>query len=49
MEDAGVDEDCTELSTLEKLISSSKEKIVSIKHDDPLIFNQFPYVEFVQC
>lgn len=49
MEYTGVDEDCTELSTLEQLIRFSEEKIVSIKHDHPLIFHQFPYIEFVQC
>lgn len=38
MEDARVDEDCTEVATLKQLICILKEKIVRIEHDHSFIF-----------
>lgn len=37
MEDARVNESCTELSTLEKLIGFLEKEVVSIKHDHSVI------------
>lgn len=37
MEDAGVDEDCTKLATLEQFISFLEEKVIRIEHDHPVI------------
>lgn len=37
MEDARVNESCTELTALEELISILKEEVVRIKHDHPVI------------
>lgn len=49
MKVARVDKDRTKLSTLEQLISLLKKEIISIEHDDPIIFHQVPCIEFVQC
>lgn len=49
MKDARVDEDCTELPTLEQLIRFLEEKVIRIKHDHPLILHQTPCVEFIHC
>lgn len=37
MEDAGVDENSTELATLEQLVCFSEEEVVGIKHNHPLV------------
>lgn len=39
VEDARVNESCTELTTLEELISILEEQIVWIKHDHPVILH----------
>lgn len=47
MEDTGVDEDSTELPTLEKLVCPLEEEIVGVKHDHPLVIHQAPSIELV--
>lgn len=49
VENAGINEDSTKLATLEKFISLLEEKVVSIKHDNPVIIYEAPCVKFVQC
>lgn len=48
MEDARIDEHGTELATLEQFVSLSKEEVVHVEHDDPLIVYQVPRIELVQ-
>lgn len=48
MEVARVDENGTELSTLEELIGLLKEDVIGVDHDDALIVNQGPRIELVQ-
>lgn len=49
MEDARINEDSTKLATLEQFISFLEEKVVSIKHDNPVIIYEAPRIKFVQC
>lgn len=48
VDDAWVDKDSTELSTLKQLICFLKEKVVSIEHHHPLILHQLPNVKLIQ-
>lgn len=48
MKDAGINENCTKLATLEQLVCFLKEKVVGIKHNHPVIVHKGPSIEFVQ-
>ena len=48
MEDAGVDENCTKLATLEQLIGFLEEEVVGVEHNHPVVVHQAPRIEFVE-